>query len=73
MAKSHVPIKQCGPCSERTDFGISYRVSSHVWSVAALLDSAERYWIGRRSEGERLEWLADTRGGLGATYLPIQE
>lgn len=44
-----------------------------MWLVATLLDSTDRYWIGGRSERERLEWLEDTRDGLGATYLPIQE
>lgn len=41
--------------------------------MATTLDSTDRYWIGDKSERQRLGWLVDTRDGLGAIYLPIQE
>lgn len=44
-----------------------------MWSVATILDRIGRYWMGDRSERQRLGWLEDTRDGLGPIYLPIQE
>lgn len=41
--------------------------------MATTLDSIDKYWVGDRSERQRLERLVDTRNGLGAIYLPIQE
>lgn len=41
--------------------------------MATTLDSTDRYWIGDRSERQRLGRLVDTRDRLGAIYLPIQE
>lgn len=40
-----------------------------MWSVATALDSTDRYYIGDRSERQRLGWL----DGLGTIHLPIQE
>lgn len=41
--------------------------------MATALDRTYGYWTGDRSERQRLGWLKDTRDGVGAVYLPIQE
>lgn len=40
-----------------------------MWSMATILDSTDRYWVGDRSERQRLGLLENTRDG----HLPIQE